>query len=214
MTALTMILTGADLIRFNSTLARGTAAIYADSLNKARESANVAIDTPRRLRHFIAQLAHESNGFRGLTESLRYTAQGLLKTFSSVQTLAHAQSLVAQGEIAIGNFIYANKLGNGPAASGDGYRYRGRGFIMNTGRANYAAIKRYAPALDVVANPDLLGRPDEAAMAAAQYWMDRKINVAADEDDLQSVTRLVNGHLQGLQNRQAMLTIAEGIWPG
>ena len=213
MTAPAITLTAANLKAFNTSLASGSAAIYADSLNKAR--ANADIDTPRRLRHFMAQLAHESAGFRGLTESLRYSsAAHLLAVYSSVQTLAHAEHLIAQGEVAIGNFVYANKLGNGSVASGDGYRFRGRGFIMNTGRANYATVRRTAPALDVVTHPELLSRPDEAATAAALYWMDRKINVAADEDDVVSVTRLVNGHMQGLQNRKDMLAIADRIWPG
>jgi putative chitinase len=207
------MITGDNLRKFNSKLLPGMAAIYAASLDAVLPLAEINT-SPIRVRHFMAQLAHESAGFRGLTESLKYTnAQHLLDTFSNVQTLDHAEHLIAQGQEAIGNWVYANKLGNGNAASGDGYRFRGRGFIMNTGRANYAEVAKYTE-LSTVNNPDLLSTPDVAAQAAAMFWKTRKINLAADADDIEAVTRLVNGtKMEGLDARKARYQVAEEIWP-
>ena len=207
-----MTITGDNLRTFNPKLLPGIAAIYAASLDAALSVAEID-QTPKRVRHFMAQLAHESGGFRGLTESLSYRdPQHLLATFSNVQSLDHANQLIADGPVAIGNWVYANKLGNGDSSSGDGYRFRGRGFIMNTGRANYAEVARYSeePTVD---NPDLLATPDVAAKAAAMFWATRNINIAADADDIQAVTRLVNGRaMQGLADRQARYEVAKEIW--
>lgn len=207
------MITGAHLRHFNDRLPPGIAAIYAAALDGALAGAEID-KHPLRVRHYMAQLAHESAGFRGLTESLAYRDPAhLLATFSSVQTLDHARHLVAEGPEAIGNWVYANKLGNGNAASGDGYRFRGRGFIMNTGRANYAQVARLT-GHPVLGNPELLSTPEVAAAAAAMFWATRKINLAADENDMRAVTRLVNGpHLQGLAAREACYAQALHLWP-
>jgi putative chitinase len=184
---------------------------YAAALTAAL--ADSTLDTPLRVRHFMAQLAWESAGFRALVENLSYkNPETLDKTFKSVQGVDHAKRLIDAGPVAIGNLVYANKLGNGSVDSGDGYRYRGRGFIMTTGRCNYAGVARYTK-LDFVANPDLLGLPEHAAVAARCFWEDRHINAAADADNVREVTRVVNGPaLHGLDGRTEMLTKAAAIW--
>lgn len=190
-------------------LARASQYAAALTASIAQSTLNTAI----RVRHFMAQLAWESAGFRALVENLNYKNPEVLdKTFKSVQGVDHAKRLIDAGPVAIGNLVYANKLGNGSVDSGDGYRYRGRGFIMTTGRANYASVARYSN-IDVVANPDLLGLAEQAAMAAKCFWEDRHINAAADADNVREVTLAVNGPaLHGLDGRTEMLRKAAAIW--
>jgi putative chitinase len=187
------------------------AAQYAAALTAALSGST--LNTPLRLRHFMAQLAWESAGFRALVENLNYRNPDVLdRTFKSVQGIDHAKRLIEAGPVAIGNLVYANKLGNGSVESGDGFRYRGRGFIMTTGRSNYASVATYSK-IDVVGNPDLLGTPEQAAVAARCFWEDRHVNAAADADNVREVTRVVNGPaLHGLEGRTGLLTKAATIW--
>ncbi|WKL58638.1 hypothetical protein Q1W73_06535 [Asticcacaulis sp. ZE23SCel15] len=184
---------------------------YADAINDVL--ADAEIDTAQRLVHFMAQIAHESAGFSALVESTNYkNAAYLDKTFSNVKGLAQAQALIAKGPVAIGNCIYANRLGNGNEASGDGYRYRGRGFMMITGKNNYREVEAYS-GLPVIAHPELLGQAGPAAQAAARFWLTRNINTAADADDIAEVTRLINGPARhGLDQRQTWLNKTKAIW--
>ena len=184
---------------------------YAAALTAA--IAGSTLNTPIRVRHLMAQLAWESGGFRALVENLNYKNPEVLdKTFKSVQGIDHAKRLIEAGPVAIGNLVYANKLGNGSVDSGDGYRYRGRGFIMTTGRSNYGGVARYS-SIDVVGNPDLLGLAQHAAMAARCFWEDRHINAAADADNVREVTFAVNGPaLHGLDGRTELLKKAATIW--
>ena len=188
------------------------AALYAKVLNDTFANAEISSNT--RLCQFIGQSATETGGFRSLVESTNYTNPELLvKLFRNVQGIAHAKRLVAAGKEEIGNTIYAGKNGNGDAASGDGYRFRGRGFLQITGRANYSAIGvLLKQPLDD--QPDLLGEPELAAQAAAVYWTTRKINTPADVGDIVMVTRLVNGAgLAGLDDRKAWHERATTVWP-
>ena len=189
---------------------------WADACATALDAvrAQAELTTPRRLRQFMAQIAHETGGFRSLVESVSYSdAERLAKLFSNVQTVEHARRLIKEGPRAIACCIYANKLGNGGIESGDGYRFRGRGFLMNTGRANYKEVQRYA-SLDTVDDPDLLGRPGTAAQAAAAFWKLHHLNAAADEDATDEVTRVVNGPgMQGKARRRAWAFAAGAVWP-
>jgi len=184
---------------------------YAAALTTAVSGST--LNTPLRLRHFMAQLAWESAGFRALVENLNYRNPDVLdRTFKSVQGIDHARRLIEAGPVAIGNLVYANKLGNGSVDSGDGFRYRGRGFIMTTGRSNYASVATYSK-IDVVGNPDLLGTPEQAAVAARCFWEDRHVNAAADANNVREVTRVVNGPaLHGLEGRTELLNKAATIW--
>ena len=184
---------------------------YAAALAAVMDTAGLS--TALRLQHFMAQIAHESAGFRALVESTAYRDPAYLDaTFRNVKGLAHAKSLIAKGPQAIGNCIYANRLGNGDEASGDGYRYRGRGFIMLTGKDNYLSAQTYSH-LPLLAQPDMLGDPGPAAQVTARYWMSRNINAAADSDDIRKVTELVNGPAcLGLDSRKAYLDRARTIW--
>jgi len=207
------LITEDQLRRLNHQLDKQRASLFAAVLGAAL--AEFEIGTAIRTRHFMAQVMQETGGLRSLVESTRYTnAARLDALFRNVQGEEHARRLIAAGPEAIGNTIYANKNGNGGVASGDGFRYRGRGFLQVTGRANYRSLgELLGQALE--AQPDTLGEPVPAARAAAAYWKARHINAAADADDIGTVTFLVNGPARlHLKERTEWLRKAEEIWVG
>ena len=208
--------TAGHLQRFNRNLPLPRATLLAKVLAEACTMA--ALNTPQRLCNFLGQVGEETGGLSSLVESTDYrntekNAEFLVKTFRNVHGLDHARRLLAAGKEAIGNTIYALKNGNGDVASADGYRYRGRGFLQVTGRANYRTIGTLVE-MPLEAQPDLLADPSAAAEAAAKYWILRKINTAADADDVGIVTQLVNGRGRLHQaQRQAWHDQARHIWP-
>ena len=174
------------------------------------------INTKARLASFLAQTGHESAQFNRLVESLFYrTALRLTKVWPRrFPTEASAAPYVAN-EQKLANFVYANRLGNGNAASGDGFRFRGRGIIQITGRTNYRDAGR-AIKVDLVANPDQLLKQPAAAMAAAWFWNSRGLNALADDmtgdndlEDFTEITRRINGGTVGIQDRLLALNAVE-----
>ena len=157
-----------------------------------------AINTPLRMAHFLSQTAHESADFTKFVENLNYSEQGLLKTFPKYFNATTAKSY-ARKPTAIANKVYANRMGNGNEASGDGWKYRGRGAIQLTGKANYAAFDN-AVADDILANPDLVATK-YPLLSAAWWWMKNGVNAIADNGSVESVTKKVNGGLNGLHER-------------
>jgi putative chitinase len=204
-------ITAESLKRLEPLIRDDRASSYAAALEAIRQTAGLT--TPARVRHFMAQIAHETAGFRALVESTDYKDPAFLKaSFSNVKSLGLAKKLVSKGARAIGNCIYANRLGNGDEASGDGYRYRGRGFIMVTGRNGYRDAQVYSH-LPLLSEPERLADPATAAKVTARYWMSHNINAAADAGDIEKVTELVNGPaLLGLDSRKAYLARAAEIW--
>ena len=167
---------------------------------------------PKRFCHFMAQIAHETSHFAALEENLWFSADGLVRLFPNhFDNLDHAREFARQPE-KIANRIYANRKGNGDEASGDGYRFRGRGFLMLTGRENYRRIGDRAN-LDLEHDPDMITRDLAVAVrVAASYWDSRNLNHAADQDDLEAVTRAVSGGYRGLSDRKTLLKRARAIW--
>lgn len=149
-----------------------------------RLAAPAGLLTPLRLRHFLAQAAHETDGFRTLAE---YGQAGWFARYD--------------GRADLGN-----------DRPGDGARYRGRGVFQLTGRANY---RRYGRLLgvDLEAEPARAAEPELSLRIALAYWRERGIEAAADRDDIVAVTRLINGGLNGLAARRALLERARAIWP-
>lgn len=183
---------------------------FARALEAVRFDAGLS--TPRRVAHFMAQLHHESAGFTRLEESFRYRPERLDALFSAVRGEADAAALLKQGPQAVANRVYANRLGNGDEASGDGWRYRGRGLVQLTGRANYAEASGWI-GRDLEAEPDQAAAPETACEIAAAWWARKDVNEAADRDDLAAVTRVVNGPaLAGLKARETQLHRAKGVW--
>jgi putative chitinase len=157
------------------------------------------IDTPSRIAAFLAQCGHESADFTRLVENLNYSAEGLAATWPSRYSStgraggkpnALALRLHRKPE-AIANNVYADRLGNGNEASGDGWRYRGRGLIQLTGRANVAAASQ-ALNVDYLSNPDWLVIPVNAARSSAWWWHANRVNSVADAGDWLGVSRAVN----------------------
>lgn len=177
------------------------------------------ITEPIQQAHFLAQLGHESMGFSHLEENLNYSAERLLAVFPRYFRPASAAACAHNPE-KIGNIIYSNRMGNGNEASGDGYRYRGRGLIHCTGRNNYAAFSlSYFGDTRAVQSPDILLQAEVAAMNAGWFWQRNGINKLVDEDsiiqciadcdDIKSVTRAINGGLNGLDDRLRWLNLTK-----
>lgn len=181
-----------------------TAAFLAP-LNQAM--AHYAINTPKRIAAFLAQVAHESGQLNLLVENTNYSAESLLQIFPHYFNHAEAAKYAHKPE-AIANRVYADRMGNGPEKSGDGYRYRGRGALQTTGRDSYHKCG-LAIGLDLVAHPERLEEPLHAAMAAGSYWNHRDCSPMADKGDFKSITKAINGGFNGLADREHFWTRAK-----
>ncbi len=148
------------------------------------------IDTPARAAHFLAQLGHESISLSKLEEGLSYSRPRLLEVFGKRVTEAEADQFVRQ-PVKLGNHVYANRNGNGNAASGDGYLYRGRGPMQHTGRGNYRRMEEMV-GQPFEQQPALLLEPEHGAMAAAAFWSDKGLNPFADQRDVLTIGRIIN----------------------
>lgn len=176
-------ITAASLAAIAMRPAKGLMRALVDPLNRYLYEAGI-LDDRLQLVHFLAQGCHETDRFNTLVE---YGGRSYFRRYDG------------RGD-----------LGN--VRPGDGYRYRGRGFLQTTGRANYTAAAK-ASSLDLVANPDLAAEPDTAVQIAVVYWVTRHVAAAAQRDDLEAVTRLINGGLNGLADRQAALDRAKAAFP-
>jgi len=167
------------------------------------------IDTPRRMAAFIAQCAHESGGFSVLQENLNYKPQALRRLFSKYfpdDAIAGQYCAKFNKQEAIANRIYANRMGNGDESSGDGYRFRGRGLIQLTGRSNY---QNFADSIEVDGRPlkidevpAYLETFEGAAQSACWFWETNNLNKWADEGDILTLTKRINGGTIGLEDRK------------
>jgi putative chitinase len=161
------------------------------------------INTPQRIAAFIAQCSHESAGFTALKENLNYRAPTLRKLFSKyfpTDELANQYASKPNKQEAIANRIYANRMGNGPEESGDGFRYCGRGLIQLTGKDNYTW---FAASLHI--SPDeaseYLQTFEGAAQSACWFWETNNLNRFADAGDIKGLTKAINGGYIGLDDR-------------
>ena len=160
------------------------------------------INTANRIAAFIAQCGHESAGWRYFVENLNYSEAGLNAIFGRYfkSPGVNAREYARKPE-KIANLVYANRMGNGPENSGDGWKYRGRGPIQLTGKNNYTAFSK-AMGVDAVNNPDLVGNnPERACLAAVWFWNTNKLNAFADSMDLKGMTKKINGGYLGLDDR-------------
>ena len=166
-------------------------------------AAKFNINTPLRLAHFLAQSGHESGGFKVTQENLNYSAKGLMgifKKYFPTQSLAESYQRQPQK---IANKVYASRMDNGSEASGDGYKFRGRGYIQLTGRANYTAFGK-AINEDIANNPDVVSGK-YALLSAAWFWSKNGLNTLSDggasDQVVTSITKRVNGGTIGLPDR-------------
>lgn len=183
---------------------------YLDAVNAC--FARYQINSPLRVCHFLAQVAHESGNFKQVVENLNYGAPALKVYFGKYfDDDAHIEQYARQPEKIAGR-VYANRMGNGDETSGEGWQYRGRGLIQLTGKENY---QNYSNAcnVDLVSNPDGLAEdPMHCVGAAGWYWDSKGLNQYADEDDVKTITRRINGGLNGLDDRLAKLEKAKAIF--
>jgi putative chitinase len=160
------------------------------------------INTPLRLAHFLAQCGHESAGFTATTENLNYSALGLKGTFKKYfPTDALANAYARQPE-KIANRVYASRMGNGDEKSGDGYKYRGRGYIQLTGKQNYSTFSQSIGDPEVIANPTKVATNYQLLSAA--WFFQRclsKCDIGPSREVVTAVTKLVNGGTIGLEDR-------------
>jgi putative chitinase len=184
------------MIALNNLLAAGAtqsiAMTWIDKLNDA--GIKYEINTPLRIAHFLAQIAHESAGLTATVENLNYSAMGLMKTFPKYFPTLQAATYYSRQPEKIANKVYANRMGNGGETSGDGWKYRGRGFIQLTGHDNYV---RYGHEND----PNNIDPADSAAW----FWSTHNLNALADNDDVMGITKVINGKFNGLDDRKARL---------
>lgn len=147
------------------------------------------INTPLRLAHFFAQIDHES-ALEPVRENMNYSAERLLKVFKKYFNATIAKQYARKPE-AIGNRVYANRMGNGNEVSGDGFKYRGGGYLQHTGKNEYVTLSKNL-GVDYVAQPNLLMNEADAMIAAIDGWNRRKLNPFADIDNLDAISDIIN----------------------
>lgn len=191
--------------------------------------AEFQINTPQRIAAFIAQTSHESGGYTMLTENLNYRAATLAACWpnrfaelgpnkkpkrtekGALIPTKLAESIAGKPEL-IANLVYSGRMGNGPAESGEGWKYRGRGLKQLTGKYNYEKCGKDL-GVDFVGNPDLLLEPIYAARSAGWFWKSNNLSPFADSGDIEGMTKKINGGLIGIDQRkklyQAVLAVIE-----
>jgi putative chitinase len=162
------------------------------------------ITSPQVLAHFLAQCAHESGNFRYTRENLNYSADALIKTFPKYFSKDTAQTVERKPEL-IANMVYSNRMGNGDKQSGDGWKFRGRGYIQLTGKNNYVAFGKYI-SVDLLNNPDLVATK-YPLLSAAWYFEIKRLWELTNNDDLENTVKIltfrINGGFNGLSDRIA-----------
>ena len=171
---------------------------WVDPLNETFERFDIS--TPIRQACFIGQAGHECGNFRILEENLNYRAETLMRVWPKrFPTLEFAKQYERNPQ-KIANMVYANRMGNRDEASGDGYRFRGRGAFQTTGHSGYYHAGQ-ALGVDFVMQPDLVATPQYAALTAGFFWNTHKLNQFADARDYKGMTKKINGGFIGLDDR-------------
>ena len=181
---------------------------WVDALNET--FTRFDISNPARQAAFIGQASHESGNFKTLNENLNYRAETLMRVWPKrFPTLEFAKQYEKNPK-KIANSVYSNRMGNRDEASGDGYRFRGRGCIQLTGHANYYHAGQ-ALGVDFVMNPDLVATPMYAALTAGWFWDTHKLNQYADSQDYKTMTKKINGGFIGLADREKHIAHALSV---
>lgn len=163
----------------------------------------------KRVACFLAQVGHESAGLTARLENLNYGAPGLLSTFAKYFTAAQAASYARQPE-RIANRVYANRMGNGSEASGDGWRYRGKGMMQVTGKANHIAFAKWI-GMTLDDATAYLTTVEGAVMGAIWFWTAHDLNELADADRITDMTKVINGGTNGIDDRKRLWKLALSV---
>lgn len=172
-----------------------------DALNAAM--ALNGIDTKDRVCGFLSQAGHESGHFKIKVENLNYSQQGLRKVFPKYFPDDATAFRYARQPAAIANRVYGGRMGNGNEQSGDGFKYRGRGYIQLTGKNNYTACGKDI-GYDLITDPDYLTTTTGAVQSAVWFWTKNGLNAPADKKDVTAMTKRINGGTIGLADRQSL----------
>jgi len=184
---------------------------WVEPLNETFERFN--INTPKQQAAFIGQCSHECGNFTKLEEGLSYAADRLMKIWPRRFPNMEIAQQYARNPKALANNVYANRMGNRDEASGDGYRFRGRGCIQTTGHSAYFHAGQ-ALGADFVMQPDLVAMPKYAALTAGFFWNTHKLNAFADSQDYVTKTKRINGGTIGLEDRKAHIAHALTVLGG
>jgi putative chitinase len=173
---------------------------YVEPLNTVAEYYEM-FENKKRVAGFLAQIAHESGGFNFVQENLNYSAEGLRKVFPKYFPTDDLAKQYARQPEKIANRVYSNRMSNGDEASGDGWKFRGRGLIQLTGRANYT---KFAEDLGMSLEDTIayLETPNGAVASAGWFWDNNRLNQFCDNDDFITLTKRINGGTIGLQDRK------------
>jgi putative chitinase len=161
--------------------------------------------TPERAAHFFAQTAHESGNFKAFSENLNYGAAGLTGIFKKYFPTTEKALLYERKPEKIANLVYGNRMGNGDEASGEGFKFRGRGALQLTGKDNYKAFSEYLKNPEIMTNPDLVA--DQFAFESAIFFFDRNklwdiCDKGVNKDTILALTKRINGGTHGLADRE------------
>lgn len=193
----------ADQLRRALDIQFARAALWVDPLNETFE--RFGLTEPIHVASFLSQVGHESARLSRTEEGLNYSVNGLMGTFPKY--FDHDEAMhYARKPHQIANRVYADRLGNGDEASGDGWKYRGKGLIQVTGKENHAKCGE-ALGLDLIGDPDQLLVPINAALSAGWYWQSRNLNDLAH--DIRATTKRVNGGMHGFADRQLLYQLAK-----
>ena len=166
------------------------------------------ISTPLRQAAFIGQCAHESNNFKVLQENLNYSAEGLMKTWPSRFPTKDIADQYARQPAKIAGKVYNGRMGN--TSEEEAAKYFGRGLIQLTGKENYEHCGSNL-GVDLLGNPDWLSDPKYAALSAGWFWNKKGLNSLADANDIETMTKRINGGLIGLDDRKAKIAKALSV---
>ena len=174
--------------------------LYAEPLHEVAEYYDMYVNM-HRAAAFVAQTAHESGGFNFVKENLNYSAKGLMTTFKKYFPTEDIAKQYERKPEKIANRVYANRMSNGDEASGDGYKFCGRGLIQLTGRANYT---KFAEDLGISLDETVayLETPAGAVSSAGWFWDNNNLNQYCDKDDFVTLTKRINGGTIGLEDRK------------
>ena len=183
---------------------RGRVDVAVRYLNEWAEK--FGVNTDLRMAHLLGQLMFESGCLRHLEENLNYSAKGLLRTFPKYFKTEAVAKEYAYKPQKIANRVYGGRMGNGTEASGDGWRFRGRGLIQLTGRANYEAYAK-SPLCqgDLMKHPEWLAQFPGALKSALWFWQQKGLSKLADQDDATAITKKINGGTNGLSEREYLV---------
>lgn len=172
-----------------------------------------SLNSPIRLAHFLSQCAHESGNFKAVTENLNYGAKGLRATFGKYFKDDASAAAYERKPEKIANRVYSSRMGNGDEASGDGWKFRGRGYIQLTGKDNYSQFDKVVED-DILANPDLVATK-YPLMSAAFFFEKNNLwkicDGGADKEDVIALTKRINGGTHGLEDRLAKFALFNSL---